>query len=47
MKNKEEIFHLCDEVRERAFALHSYLRHGHPEKIYEATFEVPESNMDC
>jgi len=32
---KDKIFLLCDEVRERAFALHKYLRHGHLEKVYE------------
>jgi len=32
---KEEIFLLCDRVRECAFALHRHLRHGHAEKIYE------------
>src|SRR6476469_9293084 len=26
---------LCDVVRETAFAIHSYFRHGHFEKIYE------------
>ncbi len=32
---EKEIFALCDVVRETAFALHSYLRHGHLEKVYE------------
>ena len=32
---KSEIFQLCDIVRQTAFELHSYLRHGHLEKIYE------------
>ncbi len=31
----EEIFELCDTVRETAFSLHCYLRHGHLEKVYE------------
>ncbi len=31
----EDIFALCDQVRETAFALHKYLRHGHLEKVYE------------
>jgi GxxExxY protein len=31
----QEIFQLCDQVRETAFALHRYLRHGHLEKVYE------------
>jgi len=26
---------LCDVIRECAFGLHSYLRHGHVEKVYE------------
>jgi GxxExxY protein len=30
-----EIFALCDAIRESAFALHRYLRHGHLEKVYE------------
>ena len=30
-----EIFKLCDRVRETAFAIHRYHRHGHVEKIYE------------
>jgi hypothetical protein len=29
MKTQTEIFQLCDRVRETAFALHRYLRHGH------------------
>jgi GxxExxY protein len=32
---KDPIFELCDQVRETAFALHSFLRHGHKEIIYE------------
>jgi GxxExxY protein len=35
MKTEKEIFRLCDQVREAAFALHCYLRHGHLEKVYE------------
>ena len=35
MKTQNEIFRLCDRVRETAFALHRYLRHGHLEKVYE------------
>jgi GxxExxY protein len=35
MKTQKEIFQLCDQIRETAFALHRYLRHGHLEKIYE------------
>lgn len=32
---KSDILKLCDEVRETAFQLHSHLRHGYLEKIYE------------
>lgn len=35
MKTTKEIFQLCDQIRETAFALHRYLRHGHLEKVYE------------
>ena len=35
MKTQKEMFQLCDQVRETAFALHRYLRHGHLEKVYE------------
>lgn len=35
MKTQKEIFQLCDQVRETAFALHCYLKHGHLEKVYE------------
>jgi GxxExxY protein len=30
-----EILTLCDRIREISLALHGYLRHGHPEKVYE------------
>jgi len=30
-----EVFKLCDQVRETAFAVHRYHRHGHAEKIHE------------
>ena len=30
-----EIKQLCDQVRETAFAIHFYHKHGHLEKIYE------------
>ena len=33
--SEQEMFKLCDVVRETAFALHRYLRHGHLEKMYE------------
>ena len=26
---------LCDRIRETGFAIHSYFRHGHMEKVYE------------
>jgi GxxExxY protein len=29
------VFELCDVVRETAFAIHRYHRHGHFEKVYE------------
>jgi GxxExxY protein len=29
------VFELCDIVRETGFALHSYLKNGHQEKVYE------------
>lgn len=32
---EEEIFALCDKVRQSSFELHKYLKHGHKEKIYE------------
>jgi len=32
---EEGILALCDRVREIAFGLHTYLRHGHLEKVYE------------
>jgi GxxExxY protein len=35
MKTQNEIFRLCDQVRETSFALQRYLRHGHMEKVYE------------
>ena len=35
MTAKDPIFELCDKVREMAFSLHSFLRHGHKEVIYE------------
>ena len=35
MKEKDDIFELCDVIRETSFALHQYLRYGHLEKVYE------------
>ncbi len=31
----QNVFKLCDVIRETAFSLHQYLRHGHLEKVYE------------
>jgi GxxExxY protein len=31
----QDIFALCDCVREASLALHRFLRHGHMEKVYE------------
>jgi len=33
--NDSQIKTLTDQIRETAFALHRYLRHGHLEKVYE------------
>ena len=35
MKPIDNIFELCDLIREISYALHRYLRHGHLEKVYE------------
>jgi GxxExxY protein len=35
IRDKDNIFELCDVIRETSFALHRYLRHGHLEKVYE------------
>ena len=35
MKTQDDIFALCDQIRETSFSLHRNLRHGHLEKIYE------------
>ena len=35
MKLLDEIFALCDQIRETSYSLHRYLRHGHLEKVYE------------
>lgn len=32
---KDNLFELCDQIRETSLELHSYLRHGHLEKVYE------------
>ena len=33
--NTQEVFKLCDVVRETGFAIHRYHRNGHVEKIYQ------------
>ncbi|PIS37166.1 MAG: GxxExxY protein [Nitrospirae bacterium CG_4_9_14_3_um_filter_53_35] len=33
--DEKEILELCDRVRQIAFDLHTFLRHGHLEKVYE------------
>jgi GxxExxY protein len=35
MRNDKDVFELCDRIREAAFNMHAYLRHGHLEKVYE------------
>jgi GxxExxY protein len=35
VRDKDDIFELCDVIRETSFALHRYLRYGHLEKVYE------------
>jgi len=35
MRSDEQILAICDRVRQTAFELHAYLRHGHLEKVYE------------
>ncbi len=30
-----DVFGLCDTIRETSFSLHTYLKHGHLEKVYE------------
>ena len=34
-KTMNDIMHLCDTVRETAFAIHCYHKQGHLEKVYE------------
>lgn len=31
----DEVLKLCDQVRQTAFELHAFLRHGHLERVYE------------
>ena len=35
VRDSNDVFALCDQVRETSFALHCWLRHGHLEKVYE------------
>lgn len=35
MEEQKDILELCNQVRQIAFDLHAYLRHGHMEKVYE------------
>jgi len=35
MNETDDIMKLCDTVRETAFAIHKYHKHGHLEKVYE------------
>ena len=35
MKTWSTVFELCDIVRETGYAIHTYLRNGHLEKVYE------------
>jgi GxxExxY protein len=35
VSDKDEIFLLCDLVRQICYSIHQYLHNGHPEKVYE------------
>ena len=35
VQDKEDIFELCDRIRQVSFELHRYLRYGYLEKVYE------------
>src|SRR3972149_9427784 len=35
MEKEKDILELCSQIRQIAFDLHCYLRHGHLEKVYE------------
>jgi GxxExxY protein len=35
MRDEKYILELCDHIRQAAFDLHAFLRHGHLEKVYE------------
>jgi len=34
-ENNQNIFKLCDLIRETSFSIHKFHRHGHLEKVYE------------
>jgi len=34
-RDEKAILELCDQIRQAAFELHTYLRYGHLEKVYE------------
>ena len=36
MEKEKDVLELCNQVRQVAFDLHVYLRHGHLEKVYES-----------
>jgi GxxExxY protein len=35
VKTTEDVFDICDQIREASFSLHKFLRQGHLEKVYE------------
>ena len=35
MMKDEDVMKLCDHIRETSLSIHTYLKHGHMEKIYE------------
>jgi GxxExxY protein len=35
MRAERDVLAMCDRIRQVAFELHDYLRHGHLEKVYE------------
>jgi GxxExxY protein len=35
LKQDKDILEVCNQIRQVAFDLHTYLRHGHLEKVYE------------
>lgn len=37
---EKRIFELCDLIRETAFSLHRFLRHGHMERVYETGLAI-------